>query len=90
MKHPYTDFIEMNRIMKITYPNGKDIDSINSLYRTYINSQAPDGKIGCNCSGSLANYYETLRDWFVKNGDLFQTEEEIIPPEDEEKTTEID
>lgn len=50
-----------------------DVDLIYRLYTKYVDSGAPYPVLGCSCHLSPSVYYDTLRDWHLKNNNLFET-----------------
>jgi hypothetical protein len=63
------DKIELTRLLRIISPTGADMDSIETLYKRYIDANArPARRGGCNtCGNSIVVYWRNLTTWFQKN-----------------------
>jgi hypothetical protein len=63
---------EIMRLFKIVNASQSDIDSIHSLYKKYIKSNARPPSTSCNCKGSVSHYWGEIKDFWSKNGHLFE------------------
>jgi hypothetical protein len=68
---PNGDYVELCRLMKVANAQQSDLDSIYTLYKRYINTNAGMYRVGCSCSNSITKYYEDLRNWFSANREKF-------------------
>lgn len=55
---------ELDRLAGIKVPQSKDIDLVFSLYKTFVDSEAPFYTTGCSCKNSIENYYKKLMSWW--------------------------
>lgn len=66
------DYYTMEMLWK-RIPRDSDYELIHLLFRKYINKDAPFPIAGCgSCGLSVYKYYDTLRDFWCKNGDRFK------------------
>lgn len=73
MQIPKSDYDELYRLIKLSNAEPKDIASINTLYKKYINSLAPDACGSCNGINSVSEYYFKLRDFYVTSTPIDET-----------------
>lgn len=74
MKYKYTtaEYEELDRLMKTAITDYAKLDWFYSLYKKYIDANAPRPSSNCgNCALSIETYFNTFREWFVNNGNLF-------------------
>lgn len=55
---------EFERLMYIGTPQPRDIELIFTLYKEYVDPNAPFYTTGCNCQNSIEHYYGKLMDWY--------------------------
>ena len=70
--YPASDGEEILRLAKLVNVSIGDCDSIYAMYKKYILPSAGMYSTNCNCSVSISRYFQTLLDWYLKNGDLFE------------------
>jgi hypothetical protein len=68
---PKSDSDIMFKLWK-TIINDSHTDEIHRLYIKYISATAPRPIQNCNCLISVSQYYDTLRNWHMKNTDKFE------------------
>jgi hypothetical protein len=63
---------EIIRLFRVAVATQTDMDSIYHLYKKYINPQAVMYQINCKCHTSIANYYQTILDYYSDNAEKFE------------------
>jgi len=63
---------EILRLFRVAVATQEDMDSIYHLYQKYINEKAIMYQINCKCHTSIANYYQTLLDYYSDNVEKFE------------------
>lgn len=69
--YPKTDYGFFIKMCKVVYSTKRQQDEIFRLYNKYVGKMSGYSTT-CNCSTSIANLWGKSRDWFVKNGKLFE------------------
>jgi hypothetical protein len=74
---------EFERLMYIGTPQPRDIELIFTLYKEYVDPNAPFYTTGCNCQNSIESYYGKLMDWYrnYKSTISEVPEEPIVQPQ---------
>ena len=71
-KFSIDDKNEIIRLFRVAVATQTDMDSIYHLYKKYINEKAVMYQINCKCHTSIANYYQTLLEYYSNNAELFE------------------
>lgn len=62
------DSIEFRRLGKMTNATSGDMDSIERLYKKYVNPMGEANREGCNtCYNSIVQVWRRLMQWFNQN-----------------------
>ncbi len=62
------DSLEFRRLAKMTNANSGDMDSIEHLYRKYVNPMGEASRQGCNtCYNSIVQVWRRLMQWYNLN-----------------------
>lgn len=63
---------ELDKLMKTVINDYGKLEIFYNAYKKYVDASAPRPIAGCgNCALSIETYFTNLRDWYVKNGELF-------------------
>jgi hypothetical protein len=62
---------EILRLAKVAVATQSDMDSIYYLFKKYIRPNAVMYQVNCNCSTSIAKYYQLLLEWYSENNQKF-------------------
>jgi hypothetical protein len=71
-KFSVEDKNEILRLFRVAVATQEDMDSIYHLYKKYINDKAIMYQINCKCHTSIANYYQTILDYYGDNAEKFE------------------
>ena len=69
--HPKEDYVSICELRKVIHPTGQQLEEIFRLYRKYI-QWIPAYTTNCNCSSNIANLWNELNQWVIKNTALFE------------------
>lgn len=63
---------ELEKLMRTVINDYAKLEVFYNAYRKYVDASAPRPTPNCgNCALSIETYFTNLREWFIKNHDLF-------------------
>lgn len=72
MKYTKQDAEELDKLMHTVINDWSKLEWFYGLYKKYIDANAQRPNSGCgNCALSIETYFNTLREWYLQNGNLF-------------------
>ena len=69
--NPKADYDFYTRMLKVVNPTQQETDEIFRLYKKYIQN-IYSYTTGCNCSSNIANIWDELKQYMVKNRERFE------------------
>ena len=73
LKYSAEEREELDRLMKTVINDYGKLDWFYELYKKYVDPNAPRPSPDCGvCGRGIETYFNTFRDWFLKNANLFE------------------